>query len=171
MEAEPPDEPDEPPRATASTSLLPAAAKPGQVPSLQSLALSAIAGAVHHYEPELMPSMPYEDFSAEVIKQLLASGRLRPETLNPLLADSSSASSLSDTLGDTLLNAAPTCRGLSQLAVQRLKMQQLRQKQQQQQQQRQQQQQQQQHHFPMAWVRKPARRKWSAIVVSFRGMP
>ena len=89
------------------------------VPSLQVLALHAVAGSVHAYEPEFIGALPYGG-ALDVVTELAKAGRLRPETLRPLLLhDSASVSPLSSTLGDALVTAAPGCRGLGALAAQR----------------------------------------------------
>ena len=98
-----------------------------EVPSLQSLALNAIAGLIHCHEPTELPIgvLPFGG-GAEIIKRLVATRRLRPETLQPLLQDWTLAPELRNALGESLsdcLSAAPNCRGLSQLAVQRLNFQ------------------------------------------------
>ena len=93
---------------------------PRDVPSLQALALQAVATAVHDYEPDSIYALPYGGGLA-IIKNLIETGRLRPETLRPLLlSDWSSSAQLSETLGNSLVSAAPGCRGLEALAAQRL---------------------------------------------------
>ena len=91
------------------------------VPTLQSLALNAVADAINHYEPECLLSLPLGG-AKEIVTQLAKSGRLRPETLRPLLlSDWSSAEELATKLGGALVSAAPVCRGLGALAAQRLR--------------------------------------------------
>ena len=97
-----------------------ALAMPQEIPTLQTLALQAVASAVHSYEPEEHLPLPYGG-AVEIIKTLVRTGRLRPETLRPLLlSDGSSAEALSNTLGSELASSAPHCRGLGALAAQRL---------------------------------------------------
>ena len=50
------------------------------VPSLQALALQAVATAVHDYEPDSIYALPYGGGLA-IIKNLIETGRPRPETL------------------------------------------------------------------------------------------
>ena len=93
---------------------------PAEVPSLQVLALHAVAGSVHAYEPEYIGALPYGG-ALDLVTELAKAGRLRPETLRPLLLfDSASVSPLASTLGDALVTAAPGCRGLGALAAQRI---------------------------------------------------
>jgi hypothetical protein len=98
------------------------------VPSLQTLAIRALAASIHAEEPESLGLMPYGG-GEELIRQLTRDGRLRVETLQPLLKDWSSAAALCETLGETLVNAAPGCRGLAALAAQRLRFEHMNQKQ------------------------------------------
>ena len=85
------------------------------IPSLQNLALNAVADAVNAHEPEIISTLPFGG-ARDLITRLAATGRLRPETLRPLLlSDSTSADALSSQLGESLVCAAPGCRGLSQL--------------------------------------------------------
>ena len=96
------------------------AASSSAVPTLQSLALQAVANAVNTYEPEAIHALPYGG-AMQLISSLAKDGRLRPETLRPLLlSDWSSAAALSSQLGESLAVSAPGCRGLSALAAQRL---------------------------------------------------
>ena len=91
------------------------------VPTLEQLALNALAVAVHQEEP-LAVELPFGG-GAAIIQRLAASGRLRPETLQPLLTDWSSSETLGRERGDRLVGAAGNCRGLSALAAQRLSFQ------------------------------------------------
>ena len=92
------------------------------VPSLESLALKALADALHTHEPDELHCLPFGG-GAELMRHLVEAGRLRPETLRPLLADWSSQDKLKDALGSRLGGAAGACRGLGALAVQRLNFQ------------------------------------------------
>ena len=93
---------------------------PLEVPSLESLCLDAVASAVHLYEPaSLAGSLPYGG-GGSIVERLIHDNRLRPETLNPLLADWSSAEVIEQTVGSSVAVLAPGCRGLSQLAAARL---------------------------------------------------
>ena len=96
-------------------------ARPREVPTLESLALRALAQLVHAHEPEAL-TLPYGGGSV-LMKHLARQGRLRPETLRPLLADWSSTAELETNLGSTLAASASGCRGLSALAAQRLNFQ------------------------------------------------
>ena len=99
------------------------------VPTLEALATRALAENIHRMEPLALQQLPYGG-GTKIIRQLLRSGHLRPETLQPLLADWSSAPDLEDEIGGHLLaGAASGCRGLSALAVQRLRFQQQQQQQ------------------------------------------
>ena len=93
-----------------------------RVPTLESLALAAVAENVHQLEPETLKMLPFGG-GERVIRLLVKSGRLRPETLRPLLSDWSSCDALSEQLGEPLVAAAPGCRGLAALAAQRLSFQ------------------------------------------------
>ena len=89
------------------------------VPTLESLCLDAVAANLQRYEPSAL-YLPCGGGLC-VIDRLARNGRLRPETLGPLLtSDWASVAELEDTLGTSLVAAAPGCRGLSQLAAQRL---------------------------------------------------
>ena len=91
------------------------------VPSLESLCLDVVANFVHLYEPaSLAGALPYGG-GGSIVERLIHSNRLRPETLNPLLADWSAAESVEHTIGNRVAVLAPGCRGLSQLAAQRLR--------------------------------------------------
>jgi hypothetical protein len=97
-----------------------------EIPSLQALALRAVASAVHASEPSCLGMLPFGG-AAEIVEHLAKQGRLRPETLRPLLlSDWSSAEALSSKIGNTLVSAAPGCRGLGALAAQRLQFEQQR---------------------------------------------
>ena len=109
----------------------PAAAVPPQrehwprieVPTLESLAVAAVARSIHADEPLLLSGLPYNG-GAAVIQQLVQQGRLRPETLGPvLLSDWSSIDALAPSLGESLVVLAPGSRGLAALAAQRLRFQ------------------------------------------------
>ena len=111
---------------------------PREVPTLESICLKAIAQMVHAHEPEAL-TLPYGGGSV-LMKHLARQGRLRPETLRPLLADWSSTAEIESNIGSTLAASASGCRGLSALAAQRLNFQHSQQKAAQQQRQQQQQQ-------------------------------
>jgi len=100
-----------------------------EVPTLQSLCLQAVAGAVHTHEPREAFALPFGG-SEEIVKALVRAGRLRPETLRPLLLSDSNEEALSGVLGSELASAAPHCRGLGALAAQRLQFEERRRQQQ-----------------------------------------
>jgi len=88
-------------------------------PSLESLCLDAVASNLHNYEPTAL-ELPLGGGS-RIIERLARTNRLRPETLQPLLnSDWASESELQETLGVSLVAAAPGCRGLSALAAHRI---------------------------------------------------
>jgi hypothetical protein len=89
--------------------------------SLESLCLDAVADNLHLYEPYAL-HLPCGG-GLHIIDRLGQRGRLRPETLAPLLAsDWTSADELQERLGSALATgAASGSRGLSMLATQRLR--------------------------------------------------
>ncbi len=93
------------------------------MPSLESLCLNAVAAAVHEFEPEQLFQLPYGG-SERIIDRLVLTGRLRPETLVPLLraADlDTEGVELRRRIGGGLAGAAATgSRGLAALAASRL---------------------------------------------------
>jgi hypothetical protein len=93
------------------------------VPTLEALCLDAVAANVHHYEPSSLAGvLPYGG-GCSVLERLACTRRLRPETLNPLLAETGVGSvqeAIQPVLGRELAGAAAGCRGLSALAVQRI---------------------------------------------------
>ena len=91
----------------------------GPPPSLESLCYDVVAANVSIYEPNTL-TLPFGG-GISLLDRLRRSGRLRPETLTPILNDWSSAEALESTLGAQLTAAATGCRGLSALAVQRLR--------------------------------------------------
>jgi len=94
--------------------------QPSAVPTLESLCVKALALHVHSNEPHELALLPYGGGKA-VIDVLIQSGRLRPESLCPLLRDWSTADAAACSIGGTLVGAAPGCRGLAGLAAQRLR--------------------------------------------------
>ena len=92
-----------------------------EVSRLEDLCLDVVAANVHLYEPASL-TLPLGG-GVHIVDRLLRSGpcRLRSETLGPLLnSDWSSSSEFHESLGSSLANAAPGCRGLAALAAQRL---------------------------------------------------
>ena len=96
---------------------------PMALESLESLCLDAVADNLHLYESYAL-HLPCGG-GLHIIDRLGQRGRLRPETLAPLLAsDWTSADELQERLGSALVTgAASGSRGLSMLAAQRLRFQ------------------------------------------------
>ena len=93
-----------------------------EVPSLEDLCFDAVAANVHIYEPtSLAGALPFGG-GATIVERLVATRRLRPETLGPLLVDrdDSSFDAVSQQLGSALASSAAGCRGLAMLASHRL---------------------------------------------------
>ncbi len=86
------------------------------VPSLQSLALSVVAAHVE-YESSLDYCLPIGG-SVELLQTMHRQGRLRGDTLRPLLH--ASPEELAPVLGSRLALAAAGCPALRDVAVQRL---------------------------------------------------
>lgn len=86
------------------------------VPSLQSLALSVVAAHVE-YESSLDYCLPIGG-SVELLQTMHRQGRLRGDTLRPLLH--ASPEELAPVLGSRLALAATGCPALRDVAVQRL---------------------------------------------------
>ena len=86
------------------------------VPSLQSLALSVVAAHVE-YESSLDYCLPIGG-SLELLETMHRQGRLRGDTLRPLLH--ASPDELAPVLGSRLALAAAGCPALRDVAVQRL---------------------------------------------------
>lgn len=101
-----------PPLTTTSDDSL----RASSVPSLQSLALSVVAAHVE-YESSLDYCLPIGG-SLELLETMHRQGRLRGDTLRPLLH--ASPDELAPVLGSRLALAAAGCPALRDVAVQRL---------------------------------------------------
>lgn len=86
-------------------------------PTLQILAASVVAGRIESYE---CPALPY-GCGPDMIRRLAATGRLRAETLAPLLRSFSVADDLEAELGQSLTHLALGCHGGRALAAQVLR--------------------------------------------------
>ena len=92
-------------------------ASAGTVPSLQSLAIGVVAAHVDH-ESALEFCLPVGG-SVDLLQNLQQQGRLRGDTLSPLLR--ASPDELAPILGSRLAMAASGCPALRDVAVQRLR--------------------------------------------------
>lgn len=88
-----------------------------RIPSLQELAACVVAARIEEYE---CPTLPF-GCGWEMVRRLAVSGRLRAETLSPLLRSFSVVDDLETELGQPLTHLALNCRGGSALAAQVLR--------------------------------------------------
>ena len=90
--------------------------RPTPVPTLERLALRVVAQHIEDYEDIVLPC----GVTGAALTDLAKAGRLREDTIGPLLRSWSSADELEDELGPRLAAAAGQSRGLAALAAQRL---------------------------------------------------